>query len=324
GVVVAVLAGGIGGSRFLRGLRSLFVRDDPASIVAVVNTAGTAVAINSYDPWGIPAAGNVGRYGYTGQTWIPELGLWYYKTRFYSPTTGRFLQVDPIGYDGGSNLYAYVGNDPVNFSDPTGLARICAQTTETGNLAPTTKCVDVDGDRNGKSRENDMTPKEMQRVRSSYKGFIQRFGAPRSGRVPDLAPYQKPIGGNGTASAKNMVSVISQFWGFLASRVPGMHWSSIKRVDVNQGPSRNAPAPAIWSSRDGIITFTGQALKAHPLQDIYSESYSDVGRIFIHEATHVWATGLSEFQVDTIARRRLNRIGMDGEGCAATNGFPAC
>ncbi len=50
-----------------------------------------------------------------------DLGLYYYKARMYSPTLGRFLQTDPICTKDDLNLYAYVKNNPVNFTDPTGL-----------------------------------------------------------------------------------------------------------------------------------------------------------------------------------------------------------
>jgi RHS repeat-associated protein len=60
-------------------------------------------------------------YGYTGRERDLESGLDYYRARYYDPAVGRFISVDPMGFEAGdTNLYRYVSNSSTNYTDPTG------------------------------------------------------------------------------------------------------------------------------------------------------------------------------------------------------------
>ena len=102
--------------------RRWLLQDERGSTVGVTDGQGAVTNKLSYDDYGTPASSNPAtvRFQYTGQAWLPELNMHYYKARLMNPAIGRFMQSDPIGYAGGVNLYAYVGGDPVNFTDPSG------------------------------------------------------------------------------------------------------------------------------------------------------------------------------------------------------------
>lgn len=96
--------------------------DKLGSIVATSNSSGVVTNKNKFGPFGELLSLGGTTFGFTGQRFDADLGLYYYKRRYLSATLGRFLQPDPIGYEGGDfNLYTYVSNNPLRYTDPFGL-----------------------------------------------------------------------------------------------------------------------------------------------------------------------------------------------------------
>ena len=91
----------------------------------VATQSGKSVQRMDYGPWGEIRSGTLPTERlYTGQRWDDALGLYFYNARYYDPALGRFIQPDTIVPDYGNpqalNRYAYVYNNPLRYSDPSG------------------------------------------------------------------------------------------------------------------------------------------------------------------------------------------------------------
>ncbi len=108
--------------------------DAEGSVAALTNSSGNVIERYKYDAFGKatildpsslvtrPSSLFGNRFLFTGREWLPDLGLYDYRNRVYSPELGRFLQTDPKSFDADpSNLYRYCGNDSLDRTDPMGL-----------------------------------------------------------------------------------------------------------------------------------------------------------------------------------------------------------
>ena len=295
--------------------------DERGSVIAITDTSGASIATNRYDEYGIPQSGNIGRFQYTGQTWVPELGLYYYKARFYSPTLGRFMQADPIGYKDGVNWYAYVDDDPVNRSDPSGLGKVC--TAVTGSRIEA--CVGVDGNGDGNVKDRDLNSSQRSRIESDYRGAIL------ANRGRDISGYGKPVVVAGGADG-TIPRVASQFVGAYLNRMGGAPLASWNRVDhIYVGPLDLPSSRGPDRSGRNLDTI---GINANWRGGILSTSPSNAARALFHENDHGWmpnnAYSWLEFftgrhaAIDDRARRDLKASGLGGGGCVANMAFPGC
>ena len=122
-------AGGVGGLVCLvrDGAAYVPLYDANGNITAYVDSSGSLVARYTYDCFGnvISSSGEQAgdfRFGFSTKYQDETTGLLLYECRCYSPVLGRWMTRDPIGEDGGVNLYAFCENDPLDSCDYLGLS----------------------------------------------------------------------------------------------------------------------------------------------------------------------------------------------------------
>jgi len=120
-------AGGIGGllARVKDGAAQQYTFDGNGNVAQLISSTGDIVAQYEYDPYGngIVATGD-NPFRFSTKFFDDETGLLYYGYRFYSPVLGRWLNRDPLGQQGGLNLYGFATNSPLNQGDYLGLAKL--------------------------------------------------------------------------------------------------------------------------------------------------------------------------------------------------------
>ncbi|GAK58228.1 hypothetical protein U27_05201 [Candidatus Vecturithrix granuli] len=120
------LGGGIGGLLNLKqdGQNYAYLYDGRGNVDTILDNTQAIVAQYLYDPFGnlLAQSGTLDQpFGFSTKRYDTGTGLVYSGYRFYSPAMSRWTTRDPLGEHGGLNLYAFVGNNPVNWIDPWGL-----------------------------------------------------------------------------------------------------------------------------------------------------------------------------------------------------------
>jgi RHS repeat-associated protein len=122
----------------LGGAALFFAADHLGSVTDVSDASATSHGRYAYDPWGrrtLSAGADVTRVGFTGHLWEAVGSLWVTQYRAFDADLGRWLSDDPLGLKAGTNLYAYVKNEPIIRWDPHGLVAAAGGVTGGAGIA---------------------------------------------------------------------------------------------------------------------------------------------------------------------------------------------
>jgi RHS repeat-associated protein len=114
-----------------------FLADALGSTLAQTDSSGNTFAQYTYEPFGntTGTGGSTNSFQYTGRE-NDGTGIYFHRARYYNPQLQRFISEDPIGFGGGINGYAYVGNGPTNLIDPLGLSGMAGRACGAGSGGP--------------------------------------------------------------------------------------------------------------------------------------------------------------------------------------------
>jgi RHS repeat-associated protein len=210
--------------------------DKTGNTVAVTTAAGAVVNAYAYTPFGVLSGSSGSLYNpftYVGEYGVMSEGnnIYFMKNRYYDAITGRFIQKDPIGRAGGQpNLYAYVGDNPVERRDPVGLGDIMGGTYDINNI----KC------------PINMSDNTMSDQESEFVGFLGRTVANFSPlgnavNVGQLAySLYQALYNNGSKQevAKNLVAMVPLIGNYFSSFTDAVEtWTGKSiRIDLNVTP----------------------------------------------------------------------------------------